>query len=305
MGFAFVMFLAVFLLIASGGLILFYREAMLERISEVINPRPKKTSLITAIQDSGFSIGGALEHFETFLPKSQAEQSIVKQRLIRAGYRDEGAIKTFYGTKVLVPLLLCAIAAATGLAHLAGSFFVYVSCLGVGFLAPDFWLGNRIKKRQGRIRRGLPDVLDLLVICIEAGLSLDQATQRAAEELKLAQPELCDELTVVVLEQRAGRPRTDTWKHMAERTGEENVRNLVSMLVQAEQFGTSIAKTLRIHSDTLRTKRMQEVEEAASKTTIKLLFPLVFFIFPALFLVVLGPAVIMMMEGFKTLFNAQ
>jgi tight adherence protein C len=293
------MFLAVFLLI------LFYREAMLERISEVINPKPKKTTLMTAIQDSGFSLTGAVERFETFLPKSQAEQSIVKQRLIRAGYRDEGAIKTFYGAKVLVPLLLCAIAAASGVAHIAGAFFVYVSCLGVGFLAPDFWLGNRIKKRQGRISRGLPDVLDLLVICIEAGLSLDQATQRAAEELKQAQPQLCDELTVVVLEQRAGRPRADSWKHMAERTGEENVRNLVSMLVQAEQFGTSIGKTLRIHSDTLRTKRMQEVEEAASKTTIKLLFPLVFFIFPALFLVVLGPAVIMMMENFKQLFGAK
>ena len=305
MGFAFVMFLAVFLAIASGGLILFYREAMLERISEVINPKPKKTSLMTAIQESGFSLSGAVEHFETYLPKSQAEQSIVKQRLIRAGFRDEGAIKTFYGTKVLLPLILCAIVTLAGLTHMVGPFFLYVLCLGVGFLAPDFWLGNRIKKRQGRISRGLPDVLDLLVICIEAGLSLDQATVRASEELKLAQPALCDELKVVVLEQRAGRPRTDAWKHMAERTGEENCRNLVSMLVQAEQFGTSIAKTLRIHSDTLRTKRMQEVEEAASKTTIKLLFPLVLFIFPALFLVVLGPAVIMMMENFATLFGVK
>jgi tight adherence protein C len=303
MGFAFVMFLAVFLLIASGGLILFYREAMLERISEVINPKPKKTSLMTAIQESGFSIGGAVEHFESFLPKSQAEQSIVRQRLIRAGYRNESAMKTFYGTKVVLPLALCAIATVTGATHYVGSFFLYILCLGVGFLAPDFWLGNRIKKRQGKIGRGLPDVLDLLVICIEAGLSIDQATVRASEELKLAQPQLCDELTVVVLEQRAGRPRSEAWKHLAERTGEENCRNLVSMLVQAEQFGTSLAKTLRIHSDTLRTKRMQQVEEAASKTTIKLLFPLVLFIFPALFLVVLGPAVIMMMENFATLFG--
>ena len=181
MGFAFVMFLAVFLAIASGGLILFYREAMLERISEVINPRPKKTSLMSAIQESGFSIGGAVEHFESYLPKSQAEQSIVKQRLIRAGYRDESAIKTFYGAKVLLPLTLCAAVTLTGATHLVGPFFLYVLCLGVGFLAPDFWLGNRIKKRQGRISRGLPDVLDLLVICIEAGLSLDQATVRASE----------------------------------------------------------------------------------------------------------------------------
>ncbi len=305
MGFALIMFLAVFLLIASGGLILFYREAMLERISEVINPKAKKTSLISAIQDSGFSLGGMVDHFESVLPKSQAEQSIVRQRLIRAGYRADSAIKTFYGAKVLIPLLLCALAALSGAVHYVGAFFLYVVCLGVGFLAPDFWLGNRIKKRQRKISRGLPDVLDLLVICVEAGLSIDQATARASIELEKAQPELCDELNVVVLEQRAGRPRADAWKHMAERTDEENVRNLVSMLVQAEQFGTSVAKTLRIHSDTLRTKRVQEVEEAAAKLTIKLLFPLVFFIFPSLFLVVLGPVVITMMENFSSLFGGK
>jgi tight adherence protein C len=305
MGFALIMFLAVFLLIASGGLILFYREAMLERISEVINPKAKKTTLISAIQDSGFSLGGMVEHLESVLPKSQAEQSVVRQRLIRAGYRADSAIKTFYGAKVLIPLILCATAAVSGAAHYVGAFFLYVVCLGIGFLAPDFWLGNRIKKRKRRISRGLPDVLDLLVICVEAGLSIDQATARASIELEKAQPELCDELNVVVLEQRAGRPRADAWKHMAERTDEENVRNLVSMLVQAEQFGTSIAKTLRIHSDTLRTKRVQEVEEAAAKLTIKLLFPLVFFIFPSLFLVVLGPVVITMMENFKSLFGGK
>ena len=129
-------------------------------------------------------------------------------------------------------------------------FFVYASCLGLGFLAPDFWLGKMITTRQKKIQRGLPDVLDLLVICIEAGLSLDQATARTAEELKRAQPELCDELGVVVLEQRAGRARSDAWKHLAERTGVDSVRNLVSVLVQSEQFGTSVAKTLR-HMPTL------------------------------------------------------
>jgi tight adherence protein C len=196
-----------------------------------------------------------------------------------------------------VPILLCVVAFATGLANLA-PLLVYVLALGLGFLLPDFWLGNRIKKRQKRIRLGLPDVLDLLIICIEAGLSLDQATSRAAEELRKAQPELCDELMVVVLEQRAGRPRADCWRNMGERTGVDAVRNLVSMLIQSEQLGTSIARTLRIHSDTLRTQRVQAVEEAAAKLTIKLLFPLVFFIFPSLFLVVLGPAIISMMAGF-------
>ena len=180
---------------------------------------------------------------------------------------------------------------------------MYASALGLGFLAPDFWLGKMIKGRQKKMERGLPDVLDLLVICIEAGLSLDQATARTAEELKKAQPELCDEFGVLVLEQRAGRARSDAWKHLAERTGVDSLRNLVSVLVQSEQFGTSVAKTLRQHADTLRSQRIQKVEEMAAKTSVKLVFPLVFFIFPALFLVTLGPAVILMMEQFKTLIN--
>jgi tight adherence protein C len=178
---------------------------------------------------------------------------------------------------------------------------MYLIAAALGFLAPDFWLGRRIKKRQSQVRRGLPDVLDLLVICIEAGLSLDHATARTAVELKTAQPEVCDELNIVVLEQRAGRPRGDAWKHMAERTEVDCVRNLVTMLVQAEQFGTSVAKTLRIHGDTLRTQRVQAVEEAAAKTTIKLLFPLVFFILPSLFVVVLGPAIISIAASFQSL----
>jgi tight adherence protein C len=222
--------------------------------------------------------------------------------LIRAGYRQEQAAKYFNGAKFLLPLVLCLIALVSGLGSLS-PFFVYAVCLGLGYLAPDFWLGRKIKQRQSKIRRGLPDVLDLLVICIEAGLSLDQGTVRTSEELTHAQPELCDELNVVVLEQRAGRPRQDTWKHMSDRVDVDCVRNLVSMLVQAEQFGTSIGKTLRTHSDTLRTQRIQQVEEQAAKTTIKLIFPLVFFIFPSLFLVVLGPAVLIMMDSFKQLFG--
>jgi tight adherence protein C len=257
---------------------------------------------MSAIRESGLSIGGVVEHFEHVLPKSQAEISVALQRLTRAGFRNESAVRIFYGYKVFVPLALCAVALLSGLASLS-PFFVYASCLGMGFLAPDFWLGRKIKNRQKRMERGLPDVLDLLVICIEAGLSLDQATARTAQELKKAQPELCDEFGILVLEQRAGRPRSDAWKHLAERTGVDSLRNLVSVLVQSEQFGTSVAKTLRVHSDTLRTQRMQAVEEMAAKTSVKLVFPLVFFIFPALFLVTLGPAVILMMESFKTFFN--
>ena len=300
MVFAVLVFFIIFLLIGSGGLLLFYRETMLRRISEVINPHPKPKSLLNTIQQAGLSISGVVEHFENVLPKSQAEVSLIRQRLISAGYRKEASVKVFYGSKVVVPLLLCAVALFSGLGAMS-PFFVYVCTLGIGFLVPDFWLGRKVKSRQKCLRRGLPDVLDLLVICIEAGLSMDQATARTAEELRGGQPELCDELRIVVLEQRAGRPRSEAWKHLAERTGVDSVRNLVSMLVQSEQLGTSIARTLRVHSDTLRTQRVQAVEEMAAKTTVKLVFPLVFFIFPSLFVVTLGPAVISVIESFKVM----
>ncbi|MFZ0337304.1 MAG: type II secretion system F family protein [Terracidiphilus sp.] len=302
MTFVILAFLAVFLLIASGGLLLFYREAMLKRISEAINPRPKEKSVTSVVQHAKSSIGNLMESVENLMPKSKQEVSIIRQRLTRAGYRNESAIKIFYGTKVATPIVLAAIALVTGLANL-GPFFVYLLAFGVGFLGPDFYLGKMIAKRQKKINRGLPDVLDLLVICMEAGLSLDQATARTAQELTQSQPELCDELNIVVLEQHAGRARSDSWKNLSERTGVESVRNLVSMLVQTEQFGTSIAKMLRVHSDSLRVQRIQAVEEMASKTSVKLVFPLVLFIFPALFLVTLGPAAIVMVEAFSKLNN--
>ncbi len=302
MGFAIVSFCVVFLLIASGGLLIFYRETVQARISAAINPHLKRRSLKAKLQDTRGILGDVVEQFERVIPRSDAEVSVIQKRLILAGFRKDTAVKIFYGTKVLAPLLLLGIAVVTGLAR-QSPFFILIACLGLGFLIPDFWLGKLISKRQASVRRGLPDVLDMLVICIEAGLSLDQATARTSVEMQQSQPVLSDELGVVALEQRAGTPRSDAWKHLADRTGVDNVRNLVSMLVQSEQFGTSIAKTLRVHSDTLRTKRVQEIEEKAAKLSVKLLFPLALFIFPSLFLVVLGPAAISMSESFKTLFN--
>src|SRR5580658_5394508 len=144
MGFAVTAFLAIFVLIASGGLLLFYREAMLQRITEVINPSAKKKKgLLGQIQESGFSVGNIVEHFNSVIPKSQAEVSVVKARLIRAGYRTESAIRMFNGAKFLTPIACCAIAWATGLYKFT-PFFVYACCIGLGFLLPDFWLSNRI-----------------------------------------------------------------------------------------------------------------------------------------------------------------
>ena len=275
---AILVFGVIFLLIASGGLMLFYRQAMIQRISRVIMKREEKQKgLRSAIQQTSSSLTTVLEQFERVLPKTQAEVSIVQQRLIRAGYRGDSAVKVFYGIKVITPLALCALVLVSGIGH-GNALFLFIASLGLGFLVPDFVVGKMIASRQTKVRLGLPDVLDLLVICIEAGLGLDQATARTAKELSRSQPAIADELSVVALEQRAGRPRSESWRHMAERTDVDVVRNFVSMLVQAEQFGTSVAKTLRTHSDTLRTQRVQSVEERAAKTTVKLIFPLVIFI---------------------------
>jgi tight adherence protein C len=292
-------FVAVFLLIASSGLLLFYREAMLARIGDVINPSTgERSTLLGNLHQTGASLGGMVERLEGMLPKSRAEISVVRTRLTRAGYRSEAAINTFYGTKILVPVGLCLLAVL--IVH-SDNFLLYIAALGIGFLLPDFWLGNRIKARQKRIRQGLPDVLDMMVICVEAGLGVDQATARTAQELRKAHPAVTDELGLVVLEQHAGRPRAEAWRGFADRTGVDSVRNLVTVMVQSEQFGTSIAKTLRVHSDVLRTQRRQRVEEQAAKTTVKLVFPLALFIFPSIFLVSIGPAALMIIENFKHL----
>lgn len=302
MVFAIVSFAVVFMVIASGGALFFYRDAIQQRITTALYPKPKKKSIASTLAETRDVLGGMVESVEKFIPKSEQETSVQQQRLIRAGFRQDSAVKYFFGAKLIVPGTLLVIALATGLYRLS-PFFVLALCAGLGFLGPDFWLGRQISNRQNEMRKGLPDVLDMLIICVEAGLSLDQATQRTAEELKKAQPSLSDELGIVALEQRAGRARSEAWKHLAERTDVDSIRNLVTMLIQAEQFGTSIGKTLRVHSDTLRTQRIQEVEEKAAKLSVKLLFPLVLFIFPSLFLVTLGPAMISMMQSFSKFFS--
>jgi tight adherence protein C len=292
-------FVALFLLIASGGMLLFYRQSMSRRVADVVSANPKKADLLDTIHHTGSLLSGLVEQLNRVLPKSEAEVSLVKKRFVRAGFREETAFRVFYGTKVLIPLLLCIV--ASGLAT-TNPFFAYAVALGVGFIIPDFWLGRRVAQRQKQLRRALPDTLDFLVICIEAGLSLDHATARTAEEMRISHPAISDELDIVVLEQRAGRARSDAWKQFAERTDVDSVRTLASVLAQAEVLGTSVTKTLRIHSETLRMKRRQQVEEQAAKTSVKLVFPLVLLIFPSLFVVVLGPEALIMAESFKTYF---
>jgi tight adherence protein C len=166
----------------------------------------------------------------------------------------------------------------------------------VGYMIPGSWLTWRIRSRQHKLRRGLADGLDLLVICVEAGLGLDQALMRVSQELKVTHPELSEELQLVNIEMRVGKSRIEALRELARRTGLDDIQSLVAMLIQTERFGTSIAQSLRVHSDDLRTKRRQRAEELSAKTTVKMVPPLVFFIFPALMVVILGPAVITLMR---------
>ena len=299
MGYAIAAFIVFFLLVASGLLLLFYREVLGQRLAGILRPRGETGSTIgSKFREAAESFGIVAGSIQKVVPKSEKEVSIIRKRLVRAGFRNEGAINAVYASKAILPVMLCVIAVATGL-YRWSPVVVFGAAILLGYILPDFILDSLIKKRANQIRRGLPDVLDLLVVCLEAGLSLDQSVLRAVDELRSSFPAIVDELGLVMLEVRAGRPRTEAWRGLSERTDVDGIRTLVSILIQADQFGTGISKTLRIHSDTMRTRRRQRVEEMAAKTAVKLVFPLLIFIFPSLWVVVLGPAIILISENLK------
>ena len=217
-------------------------------------------------------------------------------RLSLAGYRRPEDVETFLSAKLLAPVVAVLLATFTGPQNIV-SFGLILGASS--FFAPDLFLFHAIKRRKVKIGQALPDALDLLVICMEAGLGIDQAVLRIANELENACPELADELLIISREQRAGKPRLDAWRSMADRLDLDMIRQFVAMLVQTERLGTPIARALGQFADALRTKRLMAAEEDAAKTTVKLIFPLVIFIFPAMFVVLLGPAAIAIMQGFE------
>jgi tight adherence protein C len=226
-----------------------------------------------------------------------AENVKLKKRLLEAGLRDKSSLDIFFAVQLACPVLGC----------FAGSFipdntaFWVFALAVVGYMAPDFWLTKKTSKRRHVIRRSIPDCLDLLVICVDAGLGLDQALIRVSSELSVSHPEINEELTQVNLEQRAGKPRLEAWQGVAERTQIEEFKAFVSMLVQTDKFGTPILKALSQFSEEIRMKRRQHAEEAAAKTKIKIIFPLVLCIFPCVFIVLLAPAILSIMSGFKAM----
>ncbi len=241
-----------------------------------------------------------------FFPRADAAEGLAERisadeargsraLLNRAGYRSPGAYRVYVAICAGLPVLLLA-GAIVGGRH-AGVSNRGILCLAwvalaAGVLLPRIHLRARIRRRQEDIQDALPDALDLLVVCVEAGLGLNSAFIKIAEEFRLSSPFLSEEFDIVNREMVAGKPRIDALRALATRTGVEDVKALVAMLIQTERLGTSLSQSLRVHSDSLRTKRRQRAEEAAAKTTIKLVFPLVFCLFPALFIVILGPGAI-------------
>ncbi|HZT31097.1 MAG TPA: type II secretion system F family protein [Bryobacteraceae bacterium] len=243
-----------------------------------------------------------LERLGGYLPVSPAETGGLRRELGRAGYRAEAAPAVFYGVKVVtaaaLPLLIFLL--RDNLPPHPPLRLVLLGFAAVaGFTLPNIVLERLVRRRQERLRLSLPDALDLMVVSVEAGLGLDQAMLYVTRELRSTHPEICDELGHVTLEMRAGKRRADALRNLAERTGEAEIRKLVAILVQNDRFGTSMAESLRTHSDFMRTRRRQEAEERAAKVGVKLVFPIFFFILPSMMLVTAGPG---LLQIFKQLF---
>jgi tight adherence protein C len=237
------------------------------------------------------------------LPKEELERNKVQRNLIRAGIRSPQALQVFYAVKTLLAVILpiLVFVGARFFPELPTQSVVMYAVMGaaVGMLAPNYILSKKLASRMKQLRHGFPDALDLLVVCVEAGLGLGPALQRVADELGVSHPELSFELATVTAEIRAGVQRETALKNLAERTGLTDIRGLVSLLVQSMRFGTSVADALRVYSEEFRDQRMQAAEEQAAKLSTKLIFPLILFMFPVFFIVAIGPAVLRLIDAFS------
>ena len=262
------------------------------RLKKLTSPKDQRAEPLVKSEEALVKNEDAeIKYARRYVPKSPKELSRIRRRLTRAGYRQLTAMIVYVWAELTLPLVL----------GLGCIFFIGTAGMGLviagfaavlGYLAPGLILGRLIEKRKKELQNGLPDALDLLIVCVESGSSLDQGVMKTSEELGVSYPALADEFKTLNVEIRAGKQRIEAFKNLAARTGLEDMRSLVAMLVQTDRFGTSIAQALRTHAITLRQKRRQRAEESAAKIGVKLVFPLVFFLFPAFYVVTLGPAVI-------------
>jgi tight adherence protein C len=240
------------------------------------------------------------------VPASPKDVTVMQRRLIRAGYRNPNALKVLYGAKVVFAVLLPLMVGAAVLnssADQTNKFGAILASIAVGFFGPNEYVRMAAKRRQKQIHRGLANSLDLLVVCVESGLGLDQAILQVAKELEHAHPEISEEFAIVNLELKAGKRRAEALRNLADRTGVEDLKKLVAVLIQADRFGTGVAQSLRAHSDYMRVQARQIAEEKAAKLGVKLVFPIFFCILPSLFVVTVGPVVMRIIRELIPMMN--
>ncbi len=251
--------------------------------------QPSQTNLVEEKLDP------VLARLSALAPKSAKDMGRLQRRLAKAGFQNRSAAVIFSAAQLLLPIGLGGI---TLLLLGTSNWLLALLAAALGYVLPGFWVGRKTTQRQKAIVNGLPDGLDLLTVCVEAGSGLDQAISKASEELELAHPALAWEFRMITTENRAGKPRLEAFQNFAKRTGVEDVRSLVNILTQTDRFGTSIGQALRSHAETLRTKRRQRAEERAAKLGVKLVFPLVLCMFPALYIVCFGAVVVRIFRTF-------
>jgi tight adherence protein C len=247
-----------------------------------------------------------IKRLGTLAPASPKDSGVMQRRLMKAGFRKEGAIRLLYGSKVLFGALLPIMAAgviASAETDPANKIMALLAAGAIGFFAPNEYVRMAAGRRQKGIQRGLPNALDLLVVCVESGLGLDQAIVQVSKELQQAHREISEEFTLMTLELKAGKRRAEALRNLAERSGVEELKKLVAVLIQADRFGTSVAQSLRAHSDYMRVQRRQAAEEKAAKLGVKLVFPIFFCILPSLFVVTVGPMAVRIVRDLLPMMN--
>lgn len=294
-------FIALAVAAALAGMKLYLRpkEAM-ERVVGGIDP----TEVVPSHPSLAFH--ELIKKLGNIVPQSPKDVTVMQRRLIRAGIRGENALKILYGAKVacgvLLPLLT-AVALTSYSTDSGNKFGVIMIAAAVGFFGPNEYVRRLAAKRQKEIARGLPNALDLLVVCVESGLGLDQAILQVSKELEHAHPEVSQEFGMVNLELKAGKRRIESLRNLAERTGVEDLKKLVAVLIQADRFGTGVAQSLRAHADFMRVQARQVAEEKAAKLGVKLVFPIFFCILPTLFVVTVGPVIVKIMRELLPMMN--
>ncbi len=294
-------FASVALLAGAGASMVLSRNTEGRRRLREVTAKDAKGPFIPEVLPLSGTEGpsGVWEDLEALLPRSKKEMSRLRTRLQRAGVEHPGGPVMISVAELVLPVMLAGAVYAVGYLLPPTLYLAMAAAAAAGFFLPGVWIERRLGQRRRQIENGLPDALDLLVVCIEAGSGLDQAIVKTSEEISFSYPALGEELRILNSEIRAGKPRMDAFKSLAARTKVDDVRSLVAMLIQTDRFGTSIGQALRSHADTSRVKRRQRAEEAAQKIGVKLVFPLVLFFFPAFYVVVLGPAIITFIHAFE------